>query len=66
MNTTISVSMVVREQLKEYGNKGETYDEIIKRLIESARDRQLQELLMNTEDSISIDEALARAKKRWQ
>ncbi len=66
MNTTIAISTVIREQIKEFGNKGETYDEILARLLQSAKDRQLQELLMNTEDCINIDEAIERAKKRWQ
>ena len=66
MNTTIAISLDIREQLKEFGNKGETYDDIIKRLLNNAKDRQLQELLMSTADTISIDNALASAKKRWQ
>jgi hypothetical protein len=66
MNTTIAISTGIREQIKEFGNKGETYDEILARLLQSAKDRQLQELLMNTEDCVKIDEAIERAKKRWQ
>ena len=63
MNTTISVSHQIREQIKEFGSKGETYDEILVKLLNKAKERQLQELLMNNEDSISIGEALERAKK---
>ena len=66
MNTTISISQEVREQIKDFGNKGETYDEIIARLLDSAKERQLQELLMDTRDSVPIEDALERAKKRWQ
>jgi len=32
--TTITIRKETREKLKEIGKKGETYDEIIKRLIE--------------------------------
>jgi len=32
--TTISIKKETREMLKEIGKKGETYDEIIRRLIE--------------------------------
>jgi len=32
--TTITIKKETREMLKELGKKGETYDEIIKRLIE--------------------------------
>jgi predicted CopG family antitoxin len=65
MNTTISVSYDIREQIKEFGNKGETYDEILVRLLNKAKERQLQDLLMDTGDSIPIGEALERAKKKW-
>ena len=65
-NTTIAVSKEVKEQIMEFGNKGETYSDIIKRLIESAKKRQLHDLLMNEEDTISIEEAISNSKKRWQ
>ncbi len=32
-NTTIQISTETRDELKTLGSKGETYDEIIKRLI---------------------------------
>jgi predicted CopG family antitoxin len=66
MSTTIAISNEIREQLKEFGTKGETYNEILARLIKSAKERQLQELLMSTEDCITIDQAIKRAKKKWQ
>ncbi|MBN2422976.1 hypothetical protein JXB41_07150 [Candidatus Woesearchaeota archaeon] len=66
MNTTIAISTSIREQIKEFGNKGETYDEILARLLHSAKERQLQELLMDSKYCINIDEAIERAKKRWQ
>lgn len=34
--TTIQLSKAVREQLKKLGRKGETYDDIIRRLIKVA------------------------------
>lgn len=64
--TTIAVSSEVKEKIKEFGNKGETYSEIIFKLIEGAKKRQLQELLMNEEDTTSIEEAIAKAKKKWR
>jgi len=36
--TTIQISKETREMLKELGRKGETYDDIIRRLIELAKD----------------------------
>lgn len=34
LETTVRVSMEIRERLKALGSKGETYDEIIERLLE--------------------------------
>ncbi|MFH0875929.1 MAG: hypothetical protein V1859_08375 [archaeon] len=66
MTTTIAVSNIVKEQLKEYGSKGETYDQILARLLKSAKERQFNELLMDTSDCIGIDTAIEKAKKQWQ
>ena len=65
-NTTIAVTNDVKEKIKEFGNKGETYSEVIARLLESARKRQLYDLLMNEEDTVTIEEAIENSKKRWQ
>jgi len=65
-NTTIAITREIQEEIKEFGNKGETYSEIIARLIESAKKRQLNDLLMSEEDTVSIDEAIANSKKKWQ
>lgn len=65
-NTTIAVSNEIREQIKEFGGKGETYSEILARLLASARKRQVHDLLMDEEGTIPIEEALAESKKRWQ
>jgi hypothetical protein len=66
MNTTIAVSKELRDQIKEFGNKGEKYDEILSRLLDSAKERQLHDLLMDEKGTVPINEALARARKRWQ
>ena len=65
MSTTIAVSEVVRDELKEFGAKGESYDAVLRKLLKSAKERQLQELLFDTTDSVRISDALAEAKKRW-
>ena len=65
-NTTIAIPRNLKEQIQEFGSKGEKYSEILVRLLKSAKDRQLQDLLMDETDTISIEEALAKAKKRWQ
>lgn len=65
-NTTIAVSTEVKESIMEFGNKGETYSEILKRVLKSARERQLHDLLMSEEGTVPVEEALTNAKKRWQ
>ncbi len=63
--TTIAITNEIKEKIKEFGGKGETYSEIIARLLKSARERQLRDLLLNEEGTITVDEALAKAKKKW-
>ena len=64
--TTIAVSEELKREIKEFGNKGETYTEILAKLIKSAKERQLHDLLMSSENTVSIEEALSNAKKSWQ
>ncbi|MFA5992513.1 MAG: hypothetical protein WC796_02290 [Candidatus Pacearchaeota archaeon] len=64
--TTIAVNREIVEEIKKFGNKGETYSEIIARLIKSAKQRQLHDLLMNEEGYIPVKDALERAKAKWQ
>ena len=59
-NTTICISTEVRDKIKEFGHKGETYEDILKRLILSAEQRQLQELLMDETNCITLKEARKR------
>ena len=66
MNTTIAVSREIRDKIKEFGIKGERYDEILERLLKSAKERQLQELLMDEKGTTLVSTALDRAKIRWQ
>ena len=63
--TTIAIDSELKEKIQEFGNKGETYSKIIVRLLESAKQRQLQDLLMNSEGFISIEEAITRHKEKW-
>ena len=65
-NTTIAISREVKEQISEFGNKGESYSEILSRLIESARKRMLHDLLFNEEGCVTIEQAIKDAKeKKW-
>lgn len=66
MNTTIAISTQVRDQIKEFGHKGESYDEILQRMLDAVKDRQLQVLLMDTKNCVTIDEAIAESRKKWR
>jgi predicted CopG family antitoxin len=65
-NTTIAINPTVKSEIEQFGTKGESYSEIILRLLKSAKQRQINDLLMDEKDTISIEDALANAKKRWQ
>ena len=65
-NTTIAIPVDLKQQIQEFGFKGERYSDILLRLLKSAKQRQLHDLLMNEEDTISIEKALSNAKKKWQ
>jgi predicted CopG family antitoxin len=65
IKTTIAVTKEVQEGIIGFGNKGETYSDILKRLIKSAKERQLHDLLMNEDGFIPIEEAIEEAEKKW-
>ena len=57
--TTIQVQKDTREMLREFGHKGETYDQLIRRLMEAARKlRFFQDLdrIVETEEFVPLDE----------
>lgn len=64
--TTIQISKETKEQISTFGTKEDTYEDMIKRMYSLAVKEQLRELLMSSKNTISIDEAIARAKKKWQ
>ncbi len=63
--TTIAVTKEVRDKINEFGMRGETFSDILERLLKSANQRLLHDLLMNSEGFISIDEAIKRHKEKW-
>lgn len=57
--TTIPVSKEVRDRLKRLAAKGETYDELLRRLVEDGEMRLLYERerrILETEEFIPLDE----------
>ena len=63
--TTISISQSLKEKIKEFGSKGESYDSILQRWYQYAEEKQLEDLLFDTKDSILIEEALDNSRKKW-
>ncbi|MEK6826860.1 MAG: antitoxin VapB family protein [Nanoarchaeota archaeon] len=65
-NTTIAISREIKEKISEFGNKGETFSDILGRLLKSAEQRQLHDLLFNEEGCVTIEQAIKDAKeKKW-
>ncbi|MFW5746822.1 MAG: hypothetical protein ACOCWQ_04730 [Nanoarchaeota archaeon] len=65
MNTTISIPEDLRDRIKEFGEKGDTYADIIEKLYRSARERLLHDLLMDEKGTVPVRMALAEAKKEY-
>lgn len=63
--TTIAVTKEVRDKINEFGMRGETFSDILERLLKSAQQRLLQDILMNSDGFIPIDEAIKEAEKKW-
>ncbi len=63
--TTIALPKPLKQEIGEFGFKGEKYSDILVRLLKSAKERQLQELLMDETNTISIGEARERLNKKW-
>lgn len=64
--TTIQLSNETKGLLNTFGAKEDTYEDIIKRMYKLAVKEQLREFLLSSENTIPIDEAIQRAKKKWQ
>ena len=57
--TTIQIQKETREELREFGKKGETYEEVIKKLMEIAKRVEFFEdidHILETEEFVSLDE----------
>jgi hypothetical protein len=63
--TTIQLSKETKEKIASFGMKGESYEEIIKRIYSLAVKDQLKNFLMSDEGYISIEEARKELDKKW-
>jgi predicted CopG family antitoxin len=64
-NTTIAIRRDLKERIGEFAMKKETYSDVIERLLKSAEQRLLNDVLFNEEGFIPIEQAIAEAKKKW-
>jgi len=63
--TTIQLSKETKNKIASFGLKGESYDEILKRIYYLAVKEQLKEFLMSDEGFIPIEDAIKEADKKW-
>ena len=66
MATTISISFDLKEKLRNLGRTGDSYEEVIRRMYELTRKNLLMAYLYDLSDSVTIDDAMAEARKKWQ
>ena len=66
MITTVQLTEETKDLISTFGAKKDTFEIILRRMYNLAVKEQLRELLLSSEDSIPIDEALKMAKKKWQ
>ncbi len=57
MNTTISISEDTRDAIKEFGAKGETYNDILKRFVAVVHEEQIRKHLLDPTGCLTIEEA---------
>ncbi len=63
--TTIQLSKKTKDKISSFGIKGESYEDILKRIYSLAVKEQLKEFLMSDERFIPIEEAIKEADKKW-
>jgi hypothetical protein len=63
--TTIQLSNETKRKISTFGVKGESYDQILQRIYNMAVKTQLRELLMSSEDTVSLDDFEKEIDKKW-
>ena len=66
MTTTIQLNNETKRMISTFGTKEDTYDDIIRRIYDLAVKEQLRDFLLSSDNTIPIDEAIRRAKAKWQ
>ncbi len=60
MATTISISLDMKEKLRNLGRAGDTYEDVLQKMYEITRKHLLQTYLYDTTNCLTIDEARKR------
>ena len=63
--TTIQISKEMKKKIASFGMKGESYEEILKRIYAAVVKEQIKEFLMSSKGFIPIEEAIKEADKSW-
>ncbi len=63
--TTIQLSKETKDKISSFGIKGESYDDILKKIYSLAVKEQLREFLLSSENTVSIEEARKEVEKQW-
>ena len=63
--TTIQLSKETKNKISSFGTKGESYDDILRRIYSFAVKEQLRAFLLSSEGTISIEEARKELNKKW-
>ena len=63
--STIQLSKETKKKISSFGLKGESYDDILKRVYSMAVKEQLREFLMSDDGFIPIEDAIKEADKKW-
>ena len=63
--TTIQLSKEMKENLKNLGRAGDSFEDIISRMYALTKKHLLMTYLYDESDSISIDEARKMLNKKW-
>ncbi|MEK6844576.1 MAG: hypothetical protein AABX83_04090 [Nanoarchaeota archaeon] len=64
-NTTIAISNETKNKISSFGKKGESYDDILKKIYLLAVKEQVREFLMSEEGFVPIEDAIKEAEKQW-
>lgn len=64
-HTTIAIRRDLKDKMMEFGTKKESYSDVIERLIKSAEQRMLHDILMSEDDCVTIEETIEEANKKW-